>query len=63
MENPCLNPSEEPEPPECCGEVMGVLKNGTCLCPWCGTVKKPAPDIDPEAFADVELPPGYLRQL
>lgn len=55
------DPPEDPIPPECCGEDMDVTTNGVCVCHKCGKRIEPCPDIDPEAFADVELPDDYLK--
>jgi len=50
------DPPEYPETPECCGDVMNVTDNGTCICPTCGRRIEPQPDPAPAVFADMELP-------
>jgi hypothetical protein len=44
------DPPEAPEPPECCGEMMGVDKDGACICGKCGK------RIEPEPPEVIELP-------
>ncbi len=41
------DPPEEPEVPECCGEVMLVRHDGVCVCEYCTRKIEPAPDPDP----------------
>jgi len=55
------DPPDDTEPPECCEELMEVESTGACVCSTCGKRIEPPADIDPSAFADVELPDGYLR--
>lgn len=31
-----LDPHDQPEPPECCGEEMDILDDGSCICIVCG---------------------------
>lgn len=41
------DPPDEPEPPECCDEIMEVTEQGGCRCSVCGKVIPPAKDIEP----------------
>jgi hypothetical protein len=41
------DPPDYPEPPECCGDIMDVDDNGNAICPECGKVIEPPPDIEP----------------
>jgi hypothetical protein len=56
------DPPEQPELPECCDEIMDVDEKGACVCSKCGKRIEPPAEIDPSAFADVELPNNYLRE-
>jgi hypothetical protein len=50
------DPPEQPEPPECCDEIMDVDKDGICHCQKCGNRIEPQPEIEPpdiEGTADM----------
>jgi len=55
------DPPEQPEPPQCCDEIMDVDDKGACVCSKCGKRIEPPKEEVPEP-ADVELPDGYLRE-
>lgn len=40
-------PPDMPEPPECCGDFMDIMDDGTAVCPECGHKVEPMPDIEP----------------
>lgn len=42
-----LDPPEEYEAPECCGEEMTVSEDGDCECKTCGNLIEAHPDIEP----------------
>lgn len=48
------DPPEHPEPPECCGEIMDVLDDGSLACPHCGIAIPPPDDIDAPDFGQVD---------
>jgi hypothetical protein len=54
------DPPEQPEPPECCDEIMDVDANGACVCSKCGKRIEPPAEV-PEP-PDVELPDDYMRE-
>ena len=41
------DPPEQPEPSECCDEIMDVDAKGACVCSKCGKRIEPQPDIEP----------------
>lgn len=57
-----LDPPDYPEVPECCGDEMDVLKDGTCVCTVCGAKIEPTPEPDPawEITGCEELPDDYF---
>lgn len=40
------DPPEYDEPPECCGDIMEQLEDGTLVCEHCGKRYEPAQDIE-----------------
>jgi hypothetical protein len=56
------DPPDEPEPPECCEEIMEVDEAGICRCALCGKTIEPQEDIEPrdevtEPWPDYTEPP------
>jgi hypothetical protein len=54
------DPPEQPEPPECCDEIMDVDDKGACICSKCG--KRIEPPAEVQESPDVELPDDCLRE-
>ena len=52
-----LDPPNEPEVPECCGDETVLFPDGVCVCEHCGLRYAPVPDpYDGYEPPDVELP-------
>lgn len=47
-----LDPPDHPEPPECCGDYMTVVDDGSCKCPTCGATV--APPYEPQLLEPME---------
>jgi len=56
------DPPETEEPPECCGEIMEALDDGSCQCETCGKKIEPAPDIEPVDLDDYHSPENQCRE-
>lgn len=58
------DPPEQPELPECCGEIMTDQDDGTCRCEQCGRIlEQEEPDYEPEPeFAPLPDPEPLPEQ-